>query len=33
MAMKPRILIVGRETNAGYYQPYMEAVRGAGGEL
>jgi len=30
--MKPRIFIVGRETNAGYYQPYMNAVRGAGGE-
>jgi hypothetical protein len=31
--MKPRILIVGRETRAGYYQPYVDAVRGVGGEL
>jgi hypothetical protein len=32
MPMKPRILIVERETKAGYYQPYMDTVRGAGGE-
>ena len=30
--MKPRILIVGHRAKAGYNQPYMDAVRGAGGE-
>ncbi len=28
----PRILVLGHASNAAYYQPYLDAVRGAGGD-
>ncbi|MGA2586215.1 MAG: gamma-glutamyl-gamma-aminobutyrate hydrolase family protein [Candidatus Aminicenantales bacterium] len=31
--MNPKILIAGPEANAGYLQPYADAVSGAGGEV